>query len=79
MRLNRLFSENLSRPESRDAEQLRKEVADNVSVFLIVCGHMCECKNDDCNTEYRVCCSIQLNEVYKHIPGAQKVQKTTFR
>ncbi|KAM8730659.1 integrin beta-4-like [Acanthopagrus schlegelii] len=49
LRLNRLFSENLSRLESRDAEQLRKEVADN------------------------------LNEVYKQIPGAQKVQKTTFR
>ncbi|XP_053197981.1 integrin beta-4 [Scomber japonicus] len=49
LRLNRLFSENLSRPESRDAEQLRKEVSDN------------------------------LNEVYKQIPGAQKVQKTTFR
>ncbi|XP_069012277.1 integrin beta-4 isoform X1 [Embiotoca jacksoni] len=49
LRLNRLFSENLSRPESRDAEQLRKEVADN------------------------------LNEVYKQIPGAQKVQKTSFR
>uniref|UniRef100_A0A8C3ATK8 Integrin beta n=1 Tax=Cyclopterus lumpus TaxID=8103 RepID=A0A8C3ATK8_CYCLU len=49
LRLNRVFSENLSRPESRDAEQLRKEVADN------------------------------LNEVYKQIPGAQKVQKTSFR
>uniref|UniRef100_A0A3B5AB67 Integrin beta n=1 Tax=Stegastes partitus TaxID=144197 RepID=A0A3B5AB67_9TELE len=49
LRLNRLFSENLSRPESRDSEQLRKEVADN------------------------------LNEVYKQIPGAQKVQKTAFR
>nr|XP_046233840.1 integrin beta-4 isoform X3 [Scatophagus argus] len=49
LRLNRLFSENLSRPESRDAEQLRKEVADN------------------------------LNEVYKQIPGVQKVQKTSFR
>lgn len=49
LRLNRLFSENLSRPESRDTEQLRKEVADN------------------------------LNEVYKQIPGAQKVQKTSFR
>ncbi|KAM7382127.1 hypothetical protein PAMA_012816 [Pampus argenteus] len=49
LRLNRLFSENLSHPESRDAEQLRKEVSDN------------------------------LNEVYKQIPGAQKVQKTSFR
>ncbi|KAF3704704.1 Integrin beta-4 Precursor [Channa argus] len=49
LRLNRLFSENLSRPESREAEQLRKEVAEN------------------------------LNEVYKQIPGAQKVQKTAFR
>ncbi|KAM9424577.1 integrin beta-4 isoform 2-T2 [Pholidichthys leucotaenia] len=51
LRLNRLFSENLSpgRENSRDAEQLRKEVSDN------------------------------LNEVYKQIPGAQKVQKTTFR
>ncbi|TNN48639.1 Integrin beta-4 [Liparis tanakae] len=49
LRLNRLYSENLSRPDSRDAEQLRKEVSDN------------------------------LNEVYKQIPGAQKVQKTSFR
>ncbi|CAJ1081121.1 integrin beta-4 isoform X1 [Xyrichtys novacula] len=49
LRLNRLFSENLARPESIDAEQLRKEAADN------------------------------LNEVYKQIPGAQKVQKTAFR
>ncbi|XP_061611666.1 integrin beta-4 isoform X2 [Phyllopteryx taeniolatus] len=49
LRLNRRFSENLSRPDSRDAEQLRKEVADN------------------------------LNEVYKQIPGAQKMQKTSFR
>ncbi|XP_022598691.1 integrin beta-4 isoform X2 [Seriola dumerili] len=31
LRLNRLFSENLSRHESRDAEQLRKEVADNLN------------------------------------------------
>ncbi|MED6244242.1 hypothetical protein ATANTOWER_000772 [Ataeniobius toweri] len=31
LRLNRLFSENLSRPESRDAEQLRKEVTDNLN------------------------------------------------
>ncbi|XP_077594358.1 integrin beta-4 isoform X2 [Stigmatopora nigra] len=49
LRVNRRFSENLSRPDSRDAEQLRKEVADN------------------------------LNEVYKQIPGAQKIQKTSFR
>ncbi|KAJ4940192.1 hypothetical protein JOQ06_026501 [Pogonophryne albipinna] len=49
LRLNRLFSENLSRTDSRDAEQLRKEVSDN------------------------------LNEVYKQVPGAQKVQKTLFR
>lgn len=49
LRLNRMFSENLSRPESRDAEQLRLEVADN------------------------------LNEVFRQIPNAQKVQNTTFR
>ncbi|KAM4624126.1 integrin beta-4 isoform 3-T4 [Polymixia lowei] len=49
LRLNRMFSENLSHPEYRDTELLRKEVADN------------------------------LNEVYKQIPGAQKVQKTSFR
>ncbi|XP_039991234.1 integrin beta-4 isoform X2 [Xiphias gladius] len=49
LRLNRLLSDNLFHPESRDSEQLRKEVADN------------------------------LNEVYKPIPGAQKVQKTNFR
>ncbi|XP_041830234.1 integrin beta-4 isoform X2 [Melanotaenia boesemani] len=49
LRLNRLFSENLSQPESRESEQLSKDVADN------------------------------LNEVYKQIPGAQKVQQTSFR
>ncbi|XP_075889894.1 integrin beta-4 isoform X1 [Nelusetta ayraudi] len=49
LRLNRKFSENLSRRESKDAEQLRKDVGDN------------------------------LNEMYKHIPGAQKVQNTSFR
>ncbi|XP_029933411.1 integrin beta-4 isoform X2 [Myripristis murdjan] len=49
LRLNRLFTEHLSRPEARDTELLRKDVADN------------------------------LNEVYKQIPGAQKVQKTSFR
>ncbi|XP_036383011.1 integrin beta-4 isoform X1 [Megalops cyprinoides] len=49
LRLNRLFSESLSRPEARDTEILRREVDDN------------------------------LNEVYKQIPGAQKVQKTKFR
>lgn len=40
LRLNRLFSENLSRPESKDAEQLRQEVADNVSWVLDVGGLM---------------------------------------
>lgn len=49
LRLNRLFSETLSHPDSREAEQMRKEVNDN------------------------------LNEVYKQIPGVQKVQKTIFR
>ncbi|KAM3860080.1 integrin beta-4 [Diretmus argenteus] len=49
LRLNRLFSDNLTHPESRDTELLRKEVTDN------------------------------LNEVYKQIPGAQKLQKTSFR
>ncbi|XP_072311845.1 integrin beta-4 [Eucyclogobius newberryi] len=49
LRLNRPFSENLTFSESKDAEQLRKDVNDN------------------------------LNEVYKQIPGAQKVQKTSFR
>ncbi|KAM6897814.1 integrin beta-4 [Xenentodon cancila] len=49
LRLNRLYSENLAHPESRDAEELRREVAEN------------------------------LNQVYKHIPGAQMVQQTLFR
>uniref|UniRef100_A0A669DGM9 Integrin beta n=1 Tax=Oreochromis niloticus TaxID=8128 RepID=A0A669DGM9_ORENI len=39
----------LTHPDSREGDQLRKEVADN------------------------------LNELYKQIPGAQKVQKTSFR
>uniref|UniRef100_H3C5U0 Integrin beta n=1 Tax=Tetraodon nigroviridis TaxID=99883 RepID=H3C5U0_TETNG len=49
VRLDKLFFDNLARPESKEAEQLRSEVADN------------------------------LNELYKQIPGAQKVQKTSFR
>ncbi|XP_029691764.1 integrin beta-4 isoform X3 [Takifugu rubripes] len=49
LRLDKLFFDNLARPESKDAEQLRSEVADN------------------------------LNELYKQIPSAQKVQKTAFR
>uniref|UniRef100_A0A3Q4HCM4 Integrin beta n=1 Tax=Neolamprologus brichardi TaxID=32507 RepID=A0A3Q4HCM4_NEOBR len=49
LRLNRLFSESLTHPDSKEGDQLRKEVADN------------------------------LNELYKQIPGAQKVQKTSFR
>ncbi|KAL4648065.1 integrin beta-4 isoform X1 [Arapaima gigas] len=49
LRLSRLFTESLSRPEARDTEALRREVEDN------------------------------LNEVYKQIPGAQKVKKTIFR
>ncbi|XP_015244098.1 PREDICTED: integrin beta-4 isoform X1 [Cyprinodon variegatus] len=49
LRLNRLFSENLSRLDSKDAELLRKEAADN------------------------------LNEVYRQIPQAQKVQDISFR
>lgn len=40
---------------------------------------MYECMNDDCISKYCICSSIQLNEVYKQIPGAQKVQKTSFR
>ena len=42
LRLNRLFSENLFHPESRDAEQLRKEVADNVSMVFVFLG-VCMC------------------------------------
>lgn len=38
LRLNRKFSENLSRPESKDAEQLRKDVVENVSVSLLFVG-----------------------------------------
>uniref|UniRef100_A0A3B4BB12 Integrin beta n=1 Tax=Periophthalmus magnuspinnatus TaxID=409849 RepID=A0A3B4BB12_9GOBI len=49
LRLNRQFSESLNYPVSKDGEQLRKDVSDN------------------------------LNEVYKQIPGVQKVQKTTFK
>uniref|UniRef100_A0A8C9QZ21 Integrin beta n=1 Tax=Scleropages formosus TaxID=113540 RepID=A0A8C9QZ21_SCLFO len=49
LRLNRLFTDSLSRPDARDTELLRREVEDN------------------------------LNEVFKQIPGAQKVKKTIFR
>lgn len=79
LRLNRLFSENLSRPESRDTEQLRKEVSDNVSVLLFVGGHTYKSMKNDCVTKFCNFYSIQLNELYKQIPGAQKVQRTSFR
>ncbi|XP_064179337.1 integrin beta-4 isoform X1 [Anguilla rostrata] len=49
LRLNRAFTENLSRPETLDTDMLRREVDDS------------------------------LNDIYKQIPGAQKVQKTKFR
>ncbi|KAG2460830.1 ITB4 protein, partial [Polypterus senegalus] len=49
LRLARLFTENLSRLDSRETDQLRHEVEEN------------------------------LNEVYKQIPGAQRVQRTKFR
>lgn len=32
LRLEKVFFDNLARPESKEAEQLRSEVADNVSV-----------------------------------------------
>ncbi|NXL86999.1 ITB4 protein, partial [Alectura lathami] len=49
LRLTRLFTQNLLKPESRECEQLRKEVEEN------------------------------LNDIYKHIPGCQKLQQTKFR
>lgn len=48
LRLDKLFFDNLSRPESKEAEQLRSEVADNVSVFGLMAGthmRMCEMHN----------------------------------
>lgn len=36
LRLKRLFSENFAHPESRDAEQLRMEVAENVRGIYFV-------------------------------------------
>ncbi|RXM30359.1 Integrin beta-4 [Acipenser ruthenus] len=49
LRLARLFTENLSRPDTRESDHLRREVEEN------------------------------LNEIYKQVPGAQKVQRTQFR
>uniref|UniRef100_A0A7M4FUT3 Integrin beta n=1 Tax=Crocodylus porosus TaxID=8502 RepID=A0A7M4FUT3_CROPO len=49
LRLTRLFTQNLSKPDTRECEQLCKEVEEN------------------------------LNEAYKHILGAHRLQQTTFR
>uniref|UniRef100_A0A452H3V6 Integrin beta n=1 Tax=Gopherus agassizii TaxID=38772 RepID=A0A452H3V6_9SAUR len=49
LRLARLFTQNLMKPDSRECEQLRKEVEEN------------------------------LNDVYKHVSGAHKLQQTKFR
>lgn len=38
LRLDKLFFDNLARPESKEAEQLRSEVADNVSVLGLMGG-----------------------------------------
>ncbi|MGH0137841.1 UNVERIFIED_CONTAM: hypothetical protein FKN15_020674 [Acipenser sinensis] len=48
LRLARLFTENLSRPDTRESDHLRLEVEEN------------------------------LNEIYKQVPGARKVQRTQF-
>nr|XP_015212021.1 PREDICTED: integrin beta-4 isoform X3 [Lepisosteus oculatus] len=49
LRLTRLFTDSLSRPDARETDLLRREVEEN------------------------------LNDVYKQIPGVQRVQKTKFR
>nr|XP_020660743.1 integrin beta-4 isoform X2 [Pogona vitticeps] len=49
LRLARLFTQNLAKPDSREREQLQKQVEEN------------------------------LNEVYRTISGAHKVQQTKFR
>lgn len=38
LRLDKLLFDNLARPESKEAEQLRSEVADNVSVLGLTAG-----------------------------------------
>lgn len=50
VRLDKLFFDNLARPESKEAEQLRSEVADNVSVFGLLAG-MHTCMYDMHNTD----------------------------
>lgn len=40
LRLDKMFFDNLSHPESKEAEQLRTDVADNVSVFVYMCACM---------------------------------------
>ncbi|XP_069510858.1 integrin beta-4 isoform X2 [Ambystoma mexicanum] len=49
LRLARLFTENLSKPETREFDQVRREVEEN------------------------------LNDVYKQVSGAHKLQQTKFR
>ncbi|XP_059588118.1 integrin beta-4 isoform X3 [Alligator mississippiensis] len=49
LRLARLFTQNLTKPDTRECEQLRKEVEEN------------------------------LNDAYKHILGAHRLQQTKFR
>nr|XP_048674126.1 integrin beta-4 isoform X4 [Caretta caretta] len=49
LRLARLFTQNLMKPDTRECEHLRKEVEEN------------------------------LNDVYKHVSGAHKLQQTKFR
>lgn len=43
LRLDKLFFDNLGCPESKEAEQLRTEVADNVSLFVYWEAYRCTC------------------------------------
>uniref|UniRef100_A0AAQ6AP85 Integrin beta n=1 Tax=Amphiprion ocellaris TaxID=80972 RepID=A0AAQ6AP85_AMPOC len=81
LRQSLLTSDHLDTPMVRTGppkgtDVVRWKVTDNVHRAP---NHPQVLMNDDCTNEDRVCSSLQLNEVYKQIPGAQKVQKTSFR
>uniref|UniRef100_A0A674NUV0 Integrin beta n=1 Tax=Takifugu rubripes TaxID=31033 RepID=A0A674NUV0_TAKRU len=46
LRLDKLFFDNLARPESKDAEQLRSEVADNVRLDFLTLFSVVHCRQD---------------------------------
>lgn len=91
LRLNRLCTENLLKPDTTECGRLRQEVEENVS-WQDWQGGAREGASWGCSWErgrlwavvvlpvsLTLLFALQLNEVYRQVPGAHKLQRTKFR